>query len=62
MEKENIQRLPQWLKRGIIDCESSKTVRDILNSNGLNTVCNEARCPNKAECYAKKNRNFYDIG
>lgn len=62
MEKENIQRLPQWLKRGIIDCESSKTVRDILNSNGLNTVCNEARCPNKAECYAKKTATFMILG
>ena len=59
---ETIKRLPPWLKRGIIDCESSKTVRDILKSNGLNTVCNEARCPNKAECYAKKTATFMILG
>ena len=57
-----IKRLPSWLKRGIIDVESSKTVRDILSQNGLNTVCNEARCPNKAECYAKKTATFMILG
>ena len=57
-----IRRLPSWLKRGIIDVESSKTVRDILAQNGLNTVCNEARCPNKAECYAKKTATFMILG
>ena len=57
-----IKRLPSWLKRGIIDVKSSKTVRDILSQNGLNTVCNEARCPNKAECYAKKTATFMILG
>ncbi|MCR4880682.1 MAG: lipoyl synthase [bacterium] len=60
--QETIKRLPPWLKRGIIDCESSKAVRDILKTNGLNTVCNEARCPNKAECYAKKTATFMILG
>jgi len=56
------QRLPQWLKRGIIDCDSSKVVRDILKNSGLNTVCDEARCPNKAECFAKKTATFMILG
>ena len=60
--QEEIKRLPPWLKRGIIDCESSKTVRDILKANNLNTVCNEARCPNKAECFAKKTATFMILG
>ena len=55
---DNIKRLPAWLKRGIIDIESSKVVRNILKENGLNTVCEEARCPNKAECFAKKTATF----
>lgn len=61
MEQQE-KRLPAWLKRGIIDVESSKFVRDILSKNGLNTVCNEARCPNKAECYAKKTATFMILG
>lgn len=59
---EEIKRLPSWLKRGIIDFESSKAVRDILYQNGLNTVCEEARCPNKAECYAKRTATFMILG
>ena len=61
MEK-TIERLPEWLKRGIIDCESSKEVRDILKEYGLNTVCDGARCPNKAECFAKKTATFMILG
>ncbi|MCQ2957646.1 MAG: lipoyl synthase [Candidatus Gastranaerophilales bacterium] len=59
---ETIQRLPEWLKRGIIDCESSKEVRSILKEYGLNTVCDGARCPNKAECFAKKTATFMILG
>jgi len=60
--EEKIQRLPEWLKRGIIDCESSKEVRNILKEYGLNTVCDGARCPNKAECFAKKTATFMILG
>ncbi len=59
---ETIKRLPSWLKRGIIDPDASRAVRDILFANGLNTVCDEARCPNKAECYAKKTATFMILG
>ncbi len=59
---ETIKRLPPWLKRGIIDPDASREVRDILFANGLNTVCDEARCPNKAECYAKKTATFMILG
>ena len=59
---EEFKRLPEWLKRGIIDCESSKAVRDILKEYGLNTVCDGARCPNKAECFAKKTATFMILG
>jgi len=59
---EEIKRLPEWLKRGIIDCESSKAVRDILKEYNLNTVCDGARCPNKAECFAKKTATFMILG
>jgi len=59
---EELQRLPKWLKRGIIDCESSKAVRDILKEYNLNTVCDGARCPNKAECFAKKTATFMILG
>ena len=55
-------RLPQYLKRGIIDTEKTKTVRHILKSNCLNTVCEAARCPNKSECYSKNTATFLIMG
>ena len=54
--------LPEYLKRGIIDTDKTKTVRRILKEKCLNTVCEEARCPNKAECYSKDTATFMIMG
>lgn len=55
-------RLPEYLKRPIIDTETTKTVRRILKTKCLNTVCEGARCPNKAECYSKNTATFLIMG
>lgn len=56
------KRLPDYLKRGIVDTEKTKLVRSILKQGCLNTVCEAARCPNKAECYAKNTATFLILG
>jgi lipoic acid synthetase len=56
------ERLPEFLKRPIIDTEKTRTVRKILKSNCLNTVCENARCPNKNECYTKNTATFLIMG
>lgn len=55
-------RLPEYLKRNIVDNEKTKTVRKILKENCLNTVCDGARCPNKNECYQKNTATFLIMG
>lgn len=55
-------RLPEYLKRPIIDTEKTKTVRRILKTKCLNTVCENARCPNKSECYQKNTATFLIMG
>lgn len=55
-------RLPEYLKRPIVDTETTKNVRKILKTKCLNTVCKGARCPNKAECYAKNTATFLIMG
>lgn len=55
-------RLPEYLKRPIIDTDKTKTVRKILKENCLNTVCEGARCPNKNECYQKNTATFLIMG
>lgn len=57
-----MQRLPEYLKKGIIDTEKTKTVRHILKADCLNTVCEAARCPNKNECYSKNTATFLIMG
>ena len=57
-----MKRLPDYLKRQIIDTEKTKTVRTILKNNCLSTVCENARCPNKNECYQKNTATFLIMG
>src|SRR5574344_1997843 len=57
-----MRRLPDYLKRPIIDCDKTKNVRSILKENCLNTVCENARCPNKNECYQKNTATFLIMG
>lgn len=56
------QRLPEYLKRPIIDTDATKKVRHILKDRCLNTVCENARCPNKNECYTKNTATFLIMG
>lgn len=55
-------RLPEYLKRPIIDTDKTREVRKILKVNCLNTVCENARCPNKNECYTKHTATFLIMG
>ena len=57
-----MKRLPDYLKRQIIDTEKTKTVRAVLKHNCLNSVCENARCPNKNECYQKNTATFLIMG
>ena len=56
------ERLPEYLKRPIIDTDKTRNVRKILKVNYLNTVCENARCPNKNECYTKNTATFLIMG
>lgn len=57
-----MRRLPEHLKRPIIDTDKTKNIRKILKTNCLNTVCESARCPNKNECYTKNTATFLIMG
>ena len=56
------ERLPEFLKRGLVDTDKTRLVRHILKENCLNTVCEAARCPNKGECYSKNTATFLIMG
>lgn len=57
-----IQLKPEYLKKGIVDFELGKNVRKILKEFHINTVCDAARCPNKAQCFAANTATFLIMG
>src|SRR3974377_838574 len=44
-------RKPEWLKVRMPHGQEYERVRAIVRQTGLATVCEEARCPNIAECW-----------
>lgn len=56
------ERLPEFLKRPIINTDATRKVRHILKDKSLNTVCENARCPNKNECYTNQTATFLIMG
>ena len=55
-------RFPSWLHRKLpIGGQVFKT-NGILEKYRLNTVCEEAKCPNRLECYTKKTATFLALG
>lgn len=53
---------PEWLRVKAGVAKENAFVQSILNKFGLNTVCSEAACPNRAECYGRKTVTFMILG
>jgi lipoic acid synthetase len=52
---------PRWLVKRLPACSQS-AVPDVLHDLHLATVCREAHCPNRAECYAAGTATFLVMG
>lgn len=55
-------RLPDWVRRSIGTASQVSTVEQIVKQRGIHTICEEGRCPNRAECYAQKTATFLLMG
>ncbi len=53
---------PHWLKMPTMGSRSAGEIRKILSAMDLNTVCNEARCPNRGHCYERGTATFLILG
>ncbi len=58
---ENVRR-PDWLKVKIPTGENYRMLKNLVQSKKLNTVCEDARCPNMAECWHRKTATFMILG
>jgi lipoic acid synthetase len=56
------RRLPSWLKRSLPRGNGNSFTHDLLRELRLETVCENARCPNRPECYARRTATFMILG
>ena len=59
-EKKRRPRKPDWFKVSY-DSEVGK-VSKMMEDDSLHTVCKEANCPNRGECYKKRTVTFMIMG
>jgi len=55
-------RLPAWLIKPMADPAETKLVRETLKSHRVHTVCDEARCPNRVDCFSRGTATFMILG
>ncbi len=63
-EKEigSLGKRPDWLKVRLPAGENYSDVVKLMRNAHLNTVCEEARCPNLAECWGARTATFMILG
>ncbi len=61
-EGEEGGRFPSWLHRKLPMGSQIFKTNEIVDKYRLNTVCEEAKCPNRLECYTKKTATFLALG
>jgi lipoic acid synthetase len=57
-----VRRLPEWLKVPMPGGPGFLDLRQKLRTAELNTVCEEAHCPNIGECWERKSATFMILG
>jgi lipoic acid synthetase len=57
-----MRRHPDWLKVRIGGGENYSKVKTLLRSAKLHTICEEAKCPNIAECFGNGTAVFLILG
>ncbi|MEW6130758.1 MAG: lipoyl synthase [Acidobacteriota bacterium] len=55
-------RLPEWLRKPERHAEADHDLKVLLRRRALHTVCEEARCPNRNECFARGAATFMILG
>ena len=56
------RRLPRWLKREVPKGNANHFTSRLLDELRLETVCDNAKCPNRMECYSQKTATFMILG
>ncbi len=57
-----MKRKPEWIRVRIGDISHVNKVNNLIKQYNLTTVCEEANCPNRLECYGNKTATFMLLG
>ncbi|VDZ88009.1 lipoyl synthase [Lelliottia amnigena] len=62
-EREALLRKPEWMKIKLpADSSRIQGIKAAMRKNGLHSVCEEASCPNLAECFNHGTATFMILG
>ena len=62
LEPKQYERKPPWLKVKLPGGSNYTRLKNLMRSQGLHTVCEEARCPNIGECWGRGTATFLLMG
>lgn len=54
--------LPVWIRERKLNLGALHEVRAVMSRGRLHTVCDEARCPNRSECFSRGTATFLIMG
>jgi len=57
-----LRKKPEWIRSKLVNSQIFFKTKEVVNRNKLNTVCQEANCPNITECWSKKHATFMIMG
>ncbi|MGG7125816.1 lipoyl synthase, partial [Salmonella enterica subsp. enterica] len=62
-ERDALLRKPQWMKIKLpADSTPFQGIKAAMRKNGLQSVCEEASCPNLAECFNHGTATYMILG
>ena len=61
-DRSTLVNLPPWLRSSIGKASDITKVQKIVKERGIHTICEEGRCPNRAECYSQGTATFLLMG
>jgi lipoic acid synthetase len=54
--------LPVWIRERKLNLGELHEIRSVMSRGRLHTVCDEARCPNRSECFSRGTATFLIMG
>jgi lipoic acid synthetase len=55
-------RAPEWIREKRLRLSDLHEIKSLMRSRSLHTVCEEARCPNRGECFSRGTATFLLMG